>query len=987
MLALYKNSFRNCGVNKLLLLSFCLFSAFAMGQTVRINEVQSANETTWMDGAGDFDDWIELYNTTDEAIFLGGWYLSDDPIEPDKWSFDDGPESWIEAGGYLVIFIDDETDEGFLHANFALDQTGEQLFLSDHNLNPIDQRDLDFCWQDLSWGYNDAVEWTIQDQPSPGIQNSGLSYAGTSQSCAFSENGGVKDNSFELILTSEPGAIIYYTTDGSNPTDLSPIYDSPINISSNTTVKTIAKANGKVTSLIKAQTYLFDVDLHNPIITLSCEEDVFSGPQGLDNQPYSNQEDVMQVCFFDEDGNQIHDQTVGLKVHAPDARDQRSFRMYARGEYGESSIKLDLFPNRDFDEHKRLVLRNSGNDGIEINGAGLRDALITGLYQSIDPSYGASASKPVNVFINGNYWGLYNLRERQDEHWLGFVYGLECDDVDYLERTAEESDTRTEWCGDWQSFDEMQEMAINLDMSVQENYESVITRLDFRNFIDYQFTEIYAVNQDWLSNNMKFWKRHGEDEVWNHVIWDVDWGLGTYYPNYPHGFPDWNALNFALSNWGGWTTDVETEFMQNLVMNETFVDDFSTRTADLLNSKFKPDVVIDQLLAKKELMEPDIPEQTAKWGSSVGSWNAEIEYMIGFIEERPVYMRQHYTERFGLGEIDTITVGQYPSIAGHVEVNTIRTDEIPWEGIYFENVPIRLKAMPAPGFVFDHWEGPAVDGLTDQEIEVNLLESPEVTAVYFEADNLPNVQFTEIMYYATGMTNSGDWVEVANLGDDEVNLLDWEFCADADCYVITEEIVLQPGERMVLAQENTSFLSSYPEVNSGFVTGPFVFGLSTAGEQLILRNEQAILIDDIIYSPLSPWPDNTTPNHTIELMDEETDNSVGSHWVSQEGLPGGSPSDEYVFTPVGIAEANLNTSQVYPNPFSNTLVAEVPVGNHEARVQFFDVMGREVLSRWINKQRGSNRAMITDLDDLASGSYVLRVSNADWQVTLRVQKH
>ncbi|NQX93127.1 MAG: CotH kinase family protein, partial [Flavobacteriales bacterium] len=619
---------------------FLSFFAIAMGQNISINEVQTSNETTTIDDFNDFDDWIELKNDDNTWVDLSGWYLSDDSEDPLKWSFPDGPESIIEANGFLVIWADDETDEGFLHTNFALNQDGEQITLSNPDGEQIQQVQIGFNWQDFSWGWNQDNQWSLLDQPTPGLENIGIGFNGTTTKPIYSEPGGIMTESVSITLTAENGGTIYYTLDGSIPTTSSTVYTAPIEINSNTTIKSICQEGGKFPSLINTQSYLFGAEVHNPIIHLSCEADLFNGPNGLDNQPYNDTELPMDVCFFDEDGNQIHHQSVGLKVHAPDFRDHRSFRMYARGEYGESSIMLDIFPNRDFDEHKRLVLRNSGNDGIEIGGPGMRDALITSMYQSIDPDYGAAAEKPVNLFVNGEYRGLYNLRERQDEHWLYFVYGIQCDEVDFLERTAGETDTRHEFCGDWDDYDAMEDEAILEDLSVQENYDAFVEHLEMRNFMDYQITEIWAVNQDWLSNNMKFWKLHDEGG-WNHVIWDVDWGLGTFYPQYPHGFPDWNALNFALSNWGGWTSAVETEIMQNLIENEGFVNDFSNRTADLLNSKLRSDVVVERLLEMKEQREPDVEAQIAKWGGqTLTGWETDIDYMISFINDRPGYMRQ-----------------------------------------------------------------------------------------------------------------------------------------------------------------------------------------------------------------------------------------------------------------------------------------------------------------------------------------------------------
>ncbi|MGB0424898.1 MAG: chitobiase/beta-hexosaminidase C-terminal domain-containing protein, partial [Flavobacteriales bacterium] len=427
-----------------------LFLTFQVSaQFIRINECQASNGTSFIDEADDFDDWIELYNLTDEPVDLSSWSITDDPDNLIKWQFPTSPESIVPAGGYLILIADNEEDEGLFHLNFSLKQSGEEILLVKPDMNIEHQIAYSFCLQDFSWGYNESNTWSLLDLPSPGFENVGAGFNGAADRPSFSMAGQVLDAPTSIELTAGESAEIYFTLDGSEPTNSSTLYTDPISIDETSTVKAIAIEPGKYNSLVNAQSYLFGADHHNPIIHLSCLEDLFNGPNGLDNQPSDDNELVLAACFFDESGQQIHQQTMGMKVHAADFRDQRSFRLYARGQYGESKLNLDIYPERDFDQHKRLVLRNAGNDGLEIAGSALRDPLISGLYQSIDPSYGASAYKPVNIYINGEYRGLYNLRERQDEDWLENVYNVEPDEVDFLERTAGESDTRNEISGVW----------------------------------------------------------------------------------------------------------------------------------------------------------------------------------------------------------------------------------------------------------------------------------------------------------------------------------------------------------------------------------------------------------------------------------------------------------------------------------------------------------------------------------------------------------
>ena len=973
-------------MRKLLLYFFFIIStSFCAAQSVRINEVQASNATSFIDNAGDFDDWIELYNNSDEEISLNGWHLSDDPNNLTKWTFPDEPEIELEPGEFLILIADGEEDEGALHLNFSLSQTGEQLFLSQAIGTPIHQVVYEFNWQDYSWGYDQNNTWGLLEQASPNEQNNSFALNGSADPAVYSQVGALLSAPFELILNAAPGNSIYYTTDGTIPDETSTLYSSPIPISENSTVRSRVFETGKHPSKISAHSYLFESNINNPVIHLACEPETFNGPNGIDNNAFSDTEIIVDAVFFDEFGNQSHQQMMGLKVHAADFRDQRSFRLYARGEYGESLLEMPVFSDRDYSDYKRLILRNSGNDGIEIAGAGLRDVLIHDLYRSIDDSYGVSASKAVNLFVNGEFWGLYNLRERQDRHWLNSVYGIEEDEVDFLERTAGEPDTRDELAGDWDEFDLFEQSAIDLDLSDNENYNTFIQEMNLRNFIDYQALEIYIVNQDWLSNNMKFYKTHDPEGKWNWVIWDTDWGFGTYYPAYPHGFPTWNALNFATSIWGGWTADVETELLQNLIENESFVADFSTRSADLMNSFLKPERVINQLLVRKEIIEADVPRQIEKWGGTFNNWEAETEYMASFIADRAFHNRQHYAEKFGLGEILEITIDALPQNAGYIEVNTIETDEIPWSGYYFQNLPVRLKAMPYPGFVFDHWEGNNIPNPLSSEIIINIEESPNLTAVYLINEDEVNPIINEIKHASGGINNPGDWIELYNPSSSPLDISAWEFCANNDCFELPEGSIIPAQSFIILALDLSDFQSQYPGV--AVLNAQFNFGLSQNGELLTLKDDQGFVRDLVDYETQSPWPAPVLQNHSIELIDPVLDNSLGENWMTQNKLPYGSPGAENVLIPINVAdfEAQQNI-KVFPNPFSDFLalqLAELPKGNYELSVR--DLLGQTV--RHLAQYIGEDELIILrDLDNLSPGLYLLEISNGKSSFQVKVLK-
>lgn len=974
--------------NFLSVLAFFL-SLNCFAQTVRINEVQASNATTFLDVAGDFDDWIEVYNDGNEEIHLNGWHVSDDPNNLTKWTFPSEPEIELEPGEFLLLVADGEPDESLgveeLHLNFSLKQAGEQIFLSQPIGTVIHQVQHAFNWQDYSWGYDENDVWGLLESASPNTANTGTALDGSAAPAIFSVTGSLIAAPFTLTLEAATGASIRYTLDGSVPDESSPLYTEGISISQNTSVKTRTFENGKHPSKITSQSYLFENGLSNPVIHLSCEEAAFSGSEGLDENPFQDNEIIVDAAFFDENGVQEHQQNMGLKVHAADFRDQRSFRLYARGEYGERNLSLPVFEDRSYDDYTRLILRNAGNDGIEIAGAGLRDVLIHDLYRSIDDEYGVSATKAVNLFVNGEFWGLYNLRERQDRHWLNSVYGIEDDEVDYLERTAGEGDTRDELAGDWEAFDLFEQSAIDLDLSDDETYASFVEQMNLRNFIDYQALEIYIVNQDWLSNNMKFYKEHEEGSQWNWVIWDTDWGFGTYYPAYPHGFPDWNALNFATSVWGGWTSDVETELLTNLLMNDQFVADFSTRSADLMNSYLKPERVIEQLLQRKEIIENDVPRQIERWGGNLANWENEVEYMSSFIADRAGHNRLHYAEKFELGSIFLINLDQLPQAAGSIEVNTIEADVLPWSGFYFEALPVRLKAVAQPGFVFDHWEGENIADPLSAEIFVDMDGNQSLTAVYLEVENEGSPMINEVFYSSGGPEDVGDWIELYNSTSNAIDLSGWQFCANGDCFVFPSGVALLSDFYVVVPQDQNAFETLFEDENHFSVS--FGFGLNQSGETLQLFDAEGVLRDEISYSNQDPWPNPVEQNHSIELVDENPANELGEHWMTQLTVPFGSPGAMNEIVPVNISEQEASLQvEVFPNPFQSFLSIQLPdfeSGTYLITVR--DLLGKTV--RQMSKQHQKGEIMLlNDLSDLDAGTYLLELSRGNVRSQVKVLK-
>lgn len=632
------------------------------------------------------------------------------------------------------------------------------------------------------------------------------------------------------------------------------------------------------------------------------------------------------------------------------------------------------------------MLRNAGNDGLELNKTGIRDPLIHELFYSMNPENNPIAGfRPVHLYLNGSYWGTYNLRERQDRFYVENNYGDT--DIDLLERTAHTASTWYAIEGTFDDYYLMEETAIELDLSEDENYEIITDWIDIENFVDYQLTEIYIINQDWLSNNMKMWRPQDGSAKWRWILWDTDWGLGLFYPNYPHGYPDWNALNFALSDWGGWNNTVNTELLQNLVENEDFVWYFSSRGADLMNSYLKPEVVHGKLEDIENMMAPDIQEQFDRWGGSVSNWEGKLDYVESFVEDRPFYFREHFIDRFDLIGTHEITLARTPDEGGYIEVNTIEANTNPWSGLYYEALEVRLKAVPNPGYEFVGWEG--IDQESD-EIWVDLISDSTFTANFeYIAGQTPQLVINEFNYHSGG-ADPGEWVEIFNPGPDTANLNEWKFSdGSQNFFNFGEDLVLEADSFLILCQDTMAFQQVYPDVNR--IYGEFNFNLSNSGESPQLISPYEEIIDIVEYSDSAPWPTSPDGNGpTLELTSPDLDNNVADNWFARN-VALGSPGEHNIYDNVEENESLDFLARGFPNPTSGDYNLVVDLKKPQIiDIAVYDLFGKKVkevakdksLASGVHSFKWNSRA--DDGSEVPAGLYHLVVSTENGKRALRV---
>ena len=619
----------------------------------------------------------------------------------------------------------------------------------------------------------DSEESEEDDLGSPGTHVAAAQPDPVADAPEFSIPGGLYTAAFDLTLESDvPDATIHYTLDGSVPDESSPIYVVPITIESNdgdpnvlsiiptappegytppccevfkaTVLRAIVVAPGFAPSATITHTYFVDEDIDDryqvPVLSVTTNRDgLFDYNDGIyvpgaiydenfdPDLNWWNQDGNYQqrgrdwerpshIEFFDTDGTLLFAQDVGVRIHGgvTRARPRKSIRFYARSDYGESDIDYPIWGDDAPDTTKRFLARTSGNDS---NRTLFRDAMMQRLIQ--DTSVQTQASRPVVIFLNGEYWGIHNLRERYDDHLIERTYGYEEDEIDFLTGNSEVE------IGDATHYEETLEFIDTEDLNDPDNWAWVNSRINVENYITYVAAEVFYRNDDWPQNNIDFWRPRTPDGRWEWLMFDTDVGFGRRGGH--DAYLD-NSLARIAVELDGWPT----QLFQGLLQSDAFVEAFITRYADLMNTNFESSHVLSTINAMAAEIESDIPEHSLRWTTpgTISEWNSDVNVMRGFAMNRPGTARQHVVGVFDLAGMIDVTLSNPVSDEGRVVINTINdlstTD--PWTGVYFQDVPITLSAIAEPGMVFSHWTGTMESA--DNPLVVTLTEDAVFEAVF-----------------------------------------------------------------------------------------------------------------------------------------------------------------------------------------------------------------------------------------------------------------
>ena len=607
-----------------------------------ITEVAAVN-TSKTAPNGKTPDYIELYNASDAPVSLGKYKLSDSKQAERFFAL---PDVRLQPGEYIVLWCSKAKISGAYTVPVGLGRYGDTVYLKNSRGVVVDS----LRYRRLSAGVSCGRLAGKDDAPvyftalTPGKANGKTGLSGALQNPVLSLAGGYVKKGKTLTITSADA--VYYTLDGSEPTEQSTRYTEPLKIKKTTCLRVRAFRKGSLPSDIVSATYLVEEKHTLPVVCLSTDSaNLYSESKGIwaDGKNKSSEfpylganfwqdwERPVHVEYWNEQGEPQLSFDAGMKVFGQFSRalEQKSVSIRLRDRYGPGEIVYPLFEDNDVNVFSSFILRNSGQD---FTSAHLRDAFCAMVMKG-NTSVDFMDYRPVAVYVNGAYHGIYDLREKLDTDYLANHHGADESKIDLIKGVSRVQN------GSIDAYNALIAYVKSHDTTRQEVYDYLCTQIDIDNLIEYWMFESFFNNTD--TGNIRFWRENTADGKWRWLFFDVDWAFWptTYKLNYIDNYldPQGHGVNHAFS----------TLLMRSLMKN----DSFRTRVLQLHKKHLKTTFDRDRLLSLLDEMVDEIDAEMkrhcARWNSvSYKSWKSAVAELRRIVGEMPDLFRQKMIRSF-----------------------------------------------------------------------------------------------------------------------------------------------------------------------------------------------------------------------------------------------------------------------------------------------------------------------------------------------------
>ncbi len=935
-----------------MILLFCLLlsgryitatSAQIKSSDLIINELMAANGGGLADEDGDYSDWIEIYNQSNAAVNLSGWALTDDPNQPQKWPF---PQITLDSRQYLIVFASGkdraspEPGAG-LHTNFKLNKSGE--FLALHNI--LEGRFMDAIspyypeqFRDVSYGrYGRDLAFGYLPTPSPGQPNDEtLVQTGAVSPVKFSVERGFYDAPFTVELVSEtPGATIRYTTDGSIPTESNgATYAEPISIQGTTLLRAAAFKAGFIPAPAITQSYLFLSDLLTQFLDSTAVAVNLQQPYGTAMADLTAAENVLReglqsipgvslvtdgrslANFYSQSTKSGRETELPISVEliypdgsspgvqvnagirpsgeAEGATSKQSFRLFFRGEYGSTHFEYPLFPDSPVESFDTLILQAIGQDGPVGAGAYARNHWLRA--SQIAMSGFGSHGLFVNLYLNGQYLGLYNLVEKPNADFMASYLGGEKEDWFVADRTGPLNNNLGPQATELNYLYTALALAplVGDELAQPEflaaTYAAAASYLDPGQLSDYILLDWYAETLGWPQSNWYAATRLEDLPGRGKLLIGEELTMAKNSASQQTGFdqPDNSLANIhhllfptLLASSADFKVTFADRLYRHLANNGPLTDASAQVRWQELNQTLEPAIMAD--LAHAGTL--DNPASELPAGNLIASTEApaqmagNAERFIALAREAgyyPPFDPPRFSQNGGLVE------------AGFALEMSLAGDNCPTCLIYYTTdgtdprLPITGEVIP----IAKVYEDPVVLHTTAY-VKARVWNNgdwsalQEATFSVVEQDS--RLRITEIMYNPLD-GDDYEFIEFQNVGQKELELGGFFMDQGVRFTFPADTPPLAPGEFVVLVSNPAAFAERYPHVEIG---GVYEGHFSNKGEEIILRDPAGQVVLQMVYADATGWPISADGRgDSLTLVDPTGNPSDPRSWRASTNLYG-----------------------------------------------------------------------------------------------------
>lgn len=580
-------------------------------------------------------DWIELCNGSENDIDLEGYGLGRSADALREFVF--GPGT-LKPGGYIVVNAAGEKSSDKKQAPFKLSSSGSTIYLTDPNGAVIDV----FRTGKLGLGITSGRKSTSSPDrcfflsETPGADNTAQSYNGYAPKPEILSDGGYVDKGCKVKISVPDGTVVRYTTDGSEPDEQSEIYQSPIEVTGSMTVKAASFADGMIRSDCDFVTFIADTKSSLPVVCISGDPNGLLGSTiGIYDINSSIYNDVsiratydwereVNIEYFD-DNTRALEFTAGLRLYGSGSKyyNQRSFAVLLRDIYGQSEVTYPFFKDCPRITAKGLVLRAGGQDQFYTF---LRDGFCGRMAQKYSPNIVSTCCQPVSVYINGRYWGTYELREKVNEDYFELNYGINKKNLDIIQHNYIVNS------GSYSEYGDLLDYMRKHDVNDSEVYDYLCGKIDMDSAADYVIFEHFFKNIDY-GNVRLYLDRDGGK--WRWILFDMDMCMreGSDKPNFS-----------ATSN-----IFMQDLYIDRLCDSAQFRDLLLRRYAELLDTGFRPEELLKVLDDMAAEIEPEVQHSYERWGHlDYKAWSNQMDKLRERLKARPEVVKSELKRYFRL---------------------------------------------------------------------------------------------------------------------------------------------------------------------------------------------------------------------------------------------------------------------------------------------------------------------------------------------------